>query len=367
MTARRVAFVIAAVAVVVVGALGARRVTQIRAAEADAKPSTHIRRVRFVVVDEAKPEIEIVLPASARAAQSTVLYPRASGTVSGLGVRIGATVKRGQLLATIDAPDVDAQARLARGRVAEATVGLDLAKRNLARAERLEREGLGTPQTTEDAQQRHNAAVAALAAGQAEVARVSALVRYEKLLAPFDGVVSRRMIDNGASVVAGATPLLEIAEDGPLRVEVDVPQALASVVRAGARVKVSPRGVGASVDGTVVRTAGALDPVTRTLRVEVELPKQPDVLAGAYVNARIFATRADRPALVPAMALAPIGADVRLAVLSPSNAVTWKKIDVIRDLGRDVEVSGDVAKGARVVIYPPADLAEGEVVEPLAR
>lgn len=367
MKAKPVIVVVAVVAALGVAALGARRLGQIHAAEADARPKVGARRVRFVAVEEAKPELDVVLPATARAAQTTMLLPRASGTISGLSVRIGAPVKKGQVLATIDAPDVDAQARLARGRVSEATLALELARRNLARAERLEREGLGTPQATEDAQQRQNSAAAALAAGQAEVARVSALVRYEKIVAPYDGVVSRRTIDNGATVVAGVTPLLELAEDGPLRVELDVPQALASVVKIGAKVTVSPRGPGASVDGSVVRAAGALDPVTRTLRVEVELPKQPDVLAGAYVNARIFATRRDRPLVVPAMALASVGADVRVAALSPAGAVSWKTVTVLRDLGRDVELSGELQKGARVVIYPPADLAEGEVVDAVAR
>ncbi len=141
-------------------------------------------------------------------------------------------------------------------------------------------------------------------------------------------MVSRRAIDDGASVVAGVTPLLEIAEDGPLRVELDVPQALAGLVREGTRVSVSPRGAPAAVDGAVVRTAGSLDPVTRTLRVEIEPPRQPDVLAGAYVNARLYVTRADRPLLAPAMALAPTGADVRVATLSPAHVVAWKTVTV---------------------------------------
>jgi RND family efflux transporter MFP subunit len=196
------------------------------------------------------------------------------------------------------------------------------------------------------------------------VGRLAALYAYRRVVAPFDGVITSRHVDRGALVKAAATPLYEIAQTRTLKVFVDVPQSLAGDVQPGLTAEVfAPEAPTRVTPGKVVRTAGALDPGTRTLRTEIHLPGGGALLAGAFVRVRLEVQRSAAPVVVPAAALSLRKEGPRVVVLLADRRVKQQAVIPGRDLGTEIELLGGLDGGERVVLSPPDDLQDGAQVD----
>lgn len=341
-------------------------------------------RVKVVrAVRGAKP-LSLRLPADLQPDQESPLHARAKGYLKRVLVDIGDRVEQGQLLAEIEAPEMDGELEKARATVYQASADLklavargELAAINLRRAEALVQRNAAPVQDLDEAraaQQVADATVlsadATLAARKAEVHRLEDLNSFLRLVAPFAGTITARGFDPGALVTAegsGQAPLFRIAQDDTLRVVVTVPQAHLAAIRLGQDVKILARELpGREFAGRVSRTARAVDPATRTLRTEIDLPnKDRSLYAGMFVEAE-FARAGGHPLTVSANAVANGPEGTRVVVVDQAGLVHWRPIEIRRDLGARIEVSGGLEGDESIIENPPAGLADGARVEVVA-
>jgi multidrug efflux system membrane fusion protein len=309
------------------------------------------------------PQSELVLPGTALPAQSTVIHARLDGFVGKLSADLGDKVREGQLLAVLQAPEIEAELSRTRARLGEVERNLTLTRASAERHARLASGGISSQEAADEARARANSAEAGVEAGQADVGRLSALYAYRRVVAPFDGVITRRDVDRGALVKGGTTALFEIAQTDTLKVFIDVPQSLAGEVRTGMPAEVfAPEAPARAASGQVVRTAGALDPSTRTLRTEVHLPGGGALLAGSFVRVRLKVQRAAPPVMVPTSALAMRKEGPRVVVLLADRRVQQRTVVPGRDMGAEIELLEGLQGGERVVLSPGDDLQDGAVV-----
>jgi RND family efflux transporter MFP subunit len=338
--------------------LARRQALDLRQAASAEPPRVAVAQARRGAVSS-----ELVLPGTALPAQSAVVYARLDGFVDKLLVDLGDQVKEGQLLAVLQAPELEAELARARSRQGEAERNLTLSRTSAERHARLATTGISSREAADEAQARANSAEAALEGGNAENARLSAVYAYRRVLAPFAGVITRRGVDRGTLVKSSATALFEIAQTGTLKIFVDVPQTLAGDIRPGLAAQVfAPESPDRKFAGKVVRTAGALDPSTRTLRSEIHLPGEGGLLAGSYVRVKLTVGRASAPVVVPAAALVTRKEGQRVLVLDAGNVVNPRTVVTGRDLGEEIEVLDGLSGTERVVLSPPDDLKPGAKV-----
>jgi RND family efflux transporter MFP subunit len=277
-------------------------------------------RVEVVASKEVSSNQALTLPGSIQPLEETVIYPRVSGYVRKWTADIGDKVEEGQVLAEIDTPDLDTDLAQARAELAKAQAGLvqaqasrDLSAGNQARYEQLVPEGVASQQELD--QRRGQAAVdkasvtvaqAIITAQLANIQSLRDLKGFAKIVAPFSGTVISRSIERGALVTAGnGTPLFKIAATDPVRVFVGVPQGVAPSVRTNVPATVSVREFAGQVfQGTIARTAGALDPASRTLNTEVRVPN-PDgkLLVGMFAQVALTLPTPHAVLEVPATSL----------------------------------------------------------------
>ncbi|HZZ56335.1 MAG TPA: efflux RND transporter periplasmic adaptor subunit, partial [Opitutaceae bacterium] len=263
----------------------------------------------------------LTLPGETAAWYEATIYARVDGYVSRWFVDIGDHVKAGQVLAVIDTPDLDAQLAAAQAKLgtAEAEVNVREAQADFARTTyvrwRESPKGVVSEQETADKKADYESAKAALVAAQAdvkeaqgEVGKYMAFEQYRKVTAPFAGVITQRHVDIGNLVTAGSTApttmLYRMSQNNPIRVFVDVPQAAAPEMTVGSPVDVSVGGTGRrTFSGRITRTSDAVDPQSRTMKVEADIPNQDGALVpGLYIDAT-FHLRAEGAAEVPAAAI----------------------------------------------------------------
>lgn len=295
------------------------------AAEVDATSSPIAKRVAPAKPsptaspdDEAQPFAPIVIPATIQAFFVTDLYAKDAGYISQVNNDIGDHVKKGQVLAVIEDPELQAQFDKAQAAVEQAKATLEVAKRQLAgmqadlvlqqvtlkRQKELFAGNAATAQTLDEAQAKEGVSGANLETGKAkitlaeadlqvaraEVDRLQALLQYDKIVAPFDSVVTRRLVNPGdlvqAATATRTTPLFTCQKLDVVRVFADAPEVSASAIRPGLRAQVKLYGAAAmTVEGAVTRIATALDPATRTMRVEIDLPNADEkLLPGMYAQ-----------------------------------------------------------------------------------
>jgi RND family efflux transporter MFP subunit len=208
-----------------------------------------------------------------------------------------------------------------------------------------------------------------VAAAEAALARLERMQSYLTVKAPFDGVITLRNVDSGALVNTGSTLLFRIAQNGTLRTYVNVPQSHASSVKAGQTAQVSVSNLpGREFAGTVVRTANALDPATRTLLVEIHVPN-PDgtLLPGMYARVELMSARPGAPLLIPSEALIVRAEGTSVALVRPDQTVHVQKIEVGRDYGDRMEVMSGLREGEWIIPNPGDTAREGVKVEPVKR
>jgi RND family efflux transporter MFP subunit len=312
------------------------------------------------------------LPASVTGLHETPIFARANGFVRSLRVDIGSTVRAGDTLLVLDMPEVREQARQAAAVVEQAEAGAALAATTLKRWQSLAQQGVVTPQELDERQAQANVAEAALRGARANVASLREVLRFGAVLAPFAGVVSARTVDLGALVVAGAAaaarPLLTLIQTDTLRVMLQVPQSVASRVRAGLPVRVMVRETGDSaIAGVVARTAGAIDPATRTLLTEVHVINRTRRLLPGMFAQVAFLVPVGAPTLrIPAIALIVRGEGTLVARVQ-DNVVQLVPVTLGRDFGTSVEVLDGVTAGDALVVNPVESLSDGLRVRAIAR
>ena len=312
------------------------------------------------------------LPGSITGLHETPIFARANGFVRALRVDIGSVVRTGDTLLVLDMPEVREQALQAAAVVEQTEASAALARTSLKRWQQLAQQGVVTPQELDERQAQANVTEANLRAAKANVANLREVLRFGAVLAPFSGVVTSRTVDLGALVVAGAAaaarPLLTLVQTDTVRVMLNVPQSAAARVRTGMRARVLVRDAGdASVAGTVVRTAGAIDPVTRTLLTELHIPNRArTLLPGMYAQVQFTVPSTGVSLRIPAIALIVRGEGTLVARVE-NDTVQLVPVTLGRDFGTSLEVLDGVKAGDALVVNPPESLNDGLRVRAVAR
>jgi membrane fusion protein (multidrug efflux system) len=326
--------------------------------------------------------VPVVLPGTVQPLQETAMYARASGYVRKWYVDIGAEVKKGQVLADLDLPDVDQELRQAQATaqqavasVSQANSQLDFARTTNARFTALAATGVVSQQQTDQYSSEYEvrranleAAHAATGSADANVRRIAELRNFGTITAPFDGVVTMRAAEIGQLVVPGTgqgQPLFKVAEDDVVRIFVNVPQLYAAGVKRGADAPVSVReAAGRLFHGTVQRTSRELDPATRALLVEVDVPN-PDraLVSGMYAKVSLDVSRQDATLLVPATAALIDASGTRVALVR-GGVVHWQTVVIGADMGDRLAIATGLSEGDWVVLTPSERLTEGLQVQP---
>lgn len=384
-TGRRIQIAGAVLAVTLVAAFAAAQVVRSHQAHGLAASSRVAANappvVNTVVVRPADGGLPLVLPGETAAWYASAIHARVNGYVASWTADIGDHVKKGQVLATIETPELDASLAAAR-----AQVNASLAQVNVweARVEfanssyirwRDSPKGVVSEQEREDKRAGYASAVAELASAkakakldQAQVDRLEAFQAFKQVTAPYSGTITERHIDIGNLVSEGSaantTPLYRMVKDDIIRVFVDVPQAeAADLMKDGVPAKVSAAGkLDKPIEGKITRTSAAIDPHARTFRAEVDIPNPDGALVpGLYVRVGF---QLDRSGLleVPAAALVFRSGGPQLARVGDDGKVHFRPVTIARDDGNVVELSSGVMEGDRVVLNISSQIAEGEQV-----
>lgn len=337
--------------------------------------------VDVVVVHAAPATGTLTLPGETAAWYESTIYARVSGYVAKWSVDIGDHVKAGQILATIDTPELDAELSAARAklRVSQAQVKVKQADASFA-ASTFERwrdspKGVVSEQEREDkkagdasAEAQLEAARAQVSLDQADVDRLSAFEQFKRVTAPYAGTIVERRIDIGNLVTAGSatgtTSLYRMAQDDPIRIFVDVPQSAApDLMKVGVAAKISTNASAEqTITGTIARTSDAIDPRARTFRVELDIPNpERRLVAGLYVQVS-FQLQDHGMSQVPAAALIFGPGGPKVAVVGRDGAVRFQAVTIGRDDGENVELSSGVSDGQRLVLNISNQITAGAKV-----
>jgi len=346
-------------------------------------------RVEVIKVGRSTRQSGLQLPGNIQPITEAPLLARADGYIAKRLVDIGDRVKAGQTLAEIDAPELTDQVTQAKATVRQAEAALQQATANVQqgktdmelarvmarRSAQLVAKGAVSKQDDDQSQAQYNSKLAALDsleraidvqraninAAQSNLGRLEKMQSYCVVQAPFDGVITLRNVDVGALVNAGGTLLYRIAQVGTLRTYVNVPQAYADSVKPGQPAVLTVSNLpGREFQGQVARSANALDPSSRTLLVEVQVPNPAGaLLPGMYAQVELRSVRADPPLLVPSDAMIVRADGAQIAVVGPDRTVHLQKIEVGRDYGDRVEVLNGLREGDTIVANPGDTVRDG--------
>ena len=358
---------IVAVVVVLLLAVGAGRtivgrMANARVLEANVAASA-TPYVRTTVVRSGEGGQTLALPGTLQGFQQAPIAARAAGYVRRWTKDIGSHVAKGEVLAVIESPEVDQQLSQAEAARQQAAAGLALAKSTVDRWEALRRKDVVSQQELDERRSGATQAAANLAAADANVQRLHQLQGFTRVTAPFDGVITRRNVEVGDLVDSSGKTLFVLTQMDPLRIYVNVPQSYAQLVRAGQKVVVTQAELrGRTFTGEVARSAGAIDPATRTMQVEINLPNRDGtLLPGAYVQVDLPLAGA-KTLVVPTNVLLFRGEGTRVALVDADHRVRLKPVTLGRNLGESIEVLGGVADGDRLVVNPSDSLADGDAI-----
>jgi RND family efflux transporter MFP subunit len=370
-----------------------RRDATLRAeAGAQQKGLPHLAVMR---VERGPGENVLKLPGTMQALTEAPILARADGYLKRRLVDIGDRVTEGQVLAEIEAPELDqaihqaeaaveqadASAEQAQASLAQGKANRDLARMTAGRMKELVAKGISSQQDGDQAQAQlaaQDASVQALekailaqrsnaAAVKANLARLQNVQSYRVVRAPFSGIVTLRNVDVGALVSTGSTLLFRISQIGTLRTYVNVPQASVNAVHAGQPATVTVSHLpGRTFHGKVTRMTNALDPSTRTMLVEVDVPNPDGALfPGVYATVDLSGSRPDPPLVVPAAAILFRRDGAQVAVVEPDHTLRLQKITVGRDYGDRVEILQGLAEGATIVAVPGDAVRDGATIVPV--
>lgn len=309
-----------------------------------------------------KSELGVPLPAEVQAFVEAPIFARASGYLKKWDVDIGQHVEAGQLLAEIDTPEVDQQLAQAKAEVAQAEANLALAKSTSERWVDLLKTASVSEQETAEKQADFALKQANLEAASANLRRLEDLKSFARVTAPFAGTITTRDTDVGQLITAGnGRALFRLAQTDPLRVYVRVPQTLSRQVEVGQEADLLISELpGRKFEAKVVRTAGAMDPASRTLLAELEVknPKN-EILAGSYAQVRFTDILGDPTLTLPANTLLFRSEGMQVGVVGANGRVEMHTVKIGRDFGQTVEVVDGVSASDHVVVNPSDSLATG--------
>jgi len=386
-----------------------QRQAQLTASAKEAK--SEMLTVSTVSPHRASGKANLVLPGSVQAVQETTIYARTNGYLKQRLVDIGDRVEAGQLLAEIEAPEIDqelAQARanfaqtqsayaqaqanleLSRSAYAQVATNSDLAKVSAQRWQTLQQQGAVSRQDFDEKQAAFkagqanlgvsqsgiqasratvDAAMATVSASAANVRRVEALQSFKQITAPFSGIVTARNVDAGALITAGsggsnAVWLFKLAQPGTLRILVDIPQADTASIHPGQTAQLLVREFPKQTfTGRVTRTAKALDPTSRTLRTEVQIANPGlKLLPGMYAQVQFTLDRATAGLRIPANALVIRTEGAQVAIVGADQKVHYQKVAIGRDYGTEIEIASGLVGNEQLIVNPTDGIREGTSV-----
>lgn len=327
-----------------------------------------IPTVAVVYPQREKPDEELILPGSLLAYVESPIYARTNGYLVRWYKDIGSHVNKGDLLANIDTPEIDQELNQARATQQQSVAALELAKISADRWEKLRKTDSVSAQEADTQASGYKQAQANLAAAEANVHRLEQLEGFKEVYAPFSGVLTRRLVDPGALINAGdggtGRELFDMARVDPLRVFTSVPQAYSPFIRVGEKTFITLQEMpGQKFVALVARTAEAIDPNTRTLLTEVDVPN-PDgrLLPGSFGEVHFKVGNNVDKVTVPVNAMLFRSQGAQVAVIGPDNKVQLRPINIGRDYGTSLEILGGVSPDDRIVINPPDSLEDGQQV-----
>ncbi len=310
---------------------------------------------------------EVILPGDVQAFTDAPIYARVNGYLKKWNFDIGARVHKGDVLAEIDAPELDAQLVQAKANLATANANLTLAQTQATRWQGLIKTNAVSQDEVDQKVGALNADKTIVAADEANVRNLEQQVSFEKVVAPFDGVVTARRTDVGALITAGASSsaqeLFHLAAIDRLRVFIDLPEQDRAAARAGAKATLYLNEFpGKTFTGVIARNANAIDPSARTLRVEIDVdnPKG-EMLPGSYVSVHLKAPGAENPIVVPSNTLLFRSEGLRAAVVKDGKAQLIP-IKVGRDFGETLEVVSGLTTDDDLIVNPPDSILPGAPV-----
>jgi RND family efflux transporter MFP subunit len=361
-TAGLVAGVIAAVGIV-------------RRAEADRQLATWttqqaVPTVQLAQLDRGPGEQSLVLPGNIQAFFRAEIYARVAGYLKSWEQDIGGEVKAGQILASIDTPDLDQQFAQAEANLDTAQANERLAAVTAERWKSLVGSHWVSQQAYDDKAGAAASTKALTDAAQANVRQLSAMENFKNITAPFDGVVTQRNTDVGALVNVGSggnvgLPLFEVSDLHKIRIYVQVPQAFSAGLTTGMKASFEvPQYPGQQFAATLVTTSRAMDANSRSMLVELQADNADGKFAqGTYCQVHFQLPADPNMVRVPATALLPADHGVQVAVLGSDNKATLKAVQLGRDFGDSVEVTAGLTPQDRVIDSPPETLQSGDTVQ----
>jgi RND family efflux transporter MFP subunit len=310
---------------------------------------------------------KLILPGSIQPYSKATIYARVNGYLKNWNKDIGAPVKTGEVLALIEAPDLDQQLAQARATLASAKANRDIAamtaERNKTLAQRQAVSQEIADQTAADAE----AKKAVMDASAAYVRQLEAMQSFKQIVAPFDGVVTARNTDIGALINSGSAgqALFEVSDLHRVRIYVQVPQAFTADLRLGLKATFEmPQYPGQKFDATLVTTSNAMNETSRSMLVELQVDNADGKLfGGTYCRVDFQIPGNPNMVRLPATALMQVNRGVQVAVLGDSNKVVLKAIQLGRDFGDTVEVTAGLSPQDQVIDSPPETLQTGDTVQ----
>ena len=358
---------IVTIAVLVLLGVGAARTVLSRAAngkDLDAGVAEHTAiYVKTALPQAAGAGRTVALPGTLQGAVQAPIAARAAGYVKSWNKDIGSRVEKGDVLAELEAPELDQQVSQARAVRDQTASTVALAQTTVDRWDALRKKDVVAQQDLDERRAGLVQARANLAAADANLQRLRQLESFKHVVAPFAGVITRRNIDVGDLIDTSGKPLFLLSQTDPLRVYISVPQSYANLVKTGQTVDVTQAELrNQQFKGQVTRTSGSIDASTRTMQVEVSLANRDGaLLPGAYVQVALPLT-ASASLSIPSNTLLFRGEGTRVAVIDAQGKVTLHAVTLGRNSGTTVEVTSGLQATDRLVLNPPDSLVDGDVV-----
>jgi RND family efflux transporter MFP subunit len=310
---------------------------------------------------------ELVLPGNVDAFYSAAIHSQVMGYVQEWRKDIGAKVHQGDVLAVVDTPELDDRIAVAQSELAKARANLALAKVTAARWDSLRHTAAVSQQEADEKDSDARAQAAQVDAAQSNVDRLKAQKAFSNIAAPFDGVVTARNVDVGSLVRADGVdtpPLFTVADIHQMRVYVPVPETYAASLKDGMKATLElPEYPDRKFDATIATTSHAIDRKSRSLLVELTADNKDGALSpGAFARIRFELPPDPNTLTIPASAIVFRGDAPQVAAIGRDNRVSLKKVQIVRDLGTEVEITGGLNQDERIVANPPDSIGNGEEV-----
>jgi RND family efflux transporter MFP subunit len=324
-----------------------------------------LQNVNVIHAQLGSPTTELAVPGTVQAFSESPIYARINGYLRVWNADIGAHVRKGQLLAVIEAPEVDQELSHARAMLAQAQANLELATVTSARYRDLIKSNSVSQQEVDNNNQNLNSQTANVQAASAEVGRLEQMQGFEKIYAPFDGVITARRTEVGDLINAGnsglGAELFRISNIATMRVYVDVPEVYSEAIASGVHASMELASLpNRQFTGTVARTSHAIGVNSRTLLTEVDVPNpNGQLFPGAYAQVHFQLSLKTVPLVLPGNSILFQAAGPQVGVVNSQNRVELRKVTLGRDFGNRVEILGGISQPDAVIANPPDYLVDG--------